>query len=108
MKKYAVIAGQTVALPMDAKFYFQDKRGLWFWSSRKPRVMDGDWTPHKSPVQVPNEEGYSRCLVTPIGQERSKSWRDSVAKPVNLEHQPLMSDPTLDELPAVLPVAKTG
>ena len=98
LKKYAVIAGQSVALPVDAKFYFQDKRGLWFWSNRRPRVMDGDWTPHKSPVQVDNEEGYHRCLITPISDARKETWRNSVMRTVNLDHKPLTTSPELDLL----------
>lgn len=91
LKKYAVIAGETVALPVDAKFYFQDQRGLWFWSSRKPRVMDGDWTPHKRPVQVPNGECSSRCLVAPITEDKKNAWRQSVMRTINLGQQLLCS-----------------
>ena len=84
LEKYALIAGQHVELPTDAKFYFQDKRGCWFWSKRKPRVKDGDWTPNKRPVQVSNENGHHRCLITP-----SASWRDTVMRVINLENMPL-------------------
>jgi hypothetical protein len=94
--KYAVIAGERVTLPVDAKFYFQDKRGLWFWSNRKPRVMDNDWTPNKSPVQVNNDEGYDRCLITPICDARKGAWRDSVMRTVNLENRPLAMSPEMD------------
>ena len=98
MKKYAVIAGQTVALPMDAKFYFQDKRGLWFWSSRKPRVMEDDWTPNKTPVQVNNEQGFKRCLKTPTNSDSEQAWRDTVTRAVNLENRPLAMSPEMDDL----------
>ena len=101
LKKYALIAGQRVALPVDAKFYFQDKRGLWFWSKRKPRVMDGDWTPNKSPVQVNDEKGFDRCLITPISDARRDCWRSSVMQAVNLDNRPLAMSPQLDDLAAV-------
>jgi hypothetical protein len=96
LKRYAVIAGKRVALPVGAKFYFQDKRGLWFWSQRRPRVMDDDWTPHKSPVQVNNDDGHDRCLITPISDARQEAWRDSVMRTVNLENRPLAMSPELD------------
>ena len=89
LKKYAVIAGERVALPVDARFYFQDKRGLWFWSKRKPRVMEGDWTPNKSPVEVRTEAGFKRCLVTEPAREGHNAWRDTVNRAVNLENRPL-------------------
>ncbi len=98
LKKYAVIAGERVALPVDAKFYFQDKRGLWFWSSRKPRVMDGDWTPNKTPVQVANEKGFNRCLITPLLDASKNAWKDTVMRTVNLENRPLAMSPHLDKL----------
>ena len=101
LRKYAMIAGQRVALPVDAKFYFQDKRGLWFWSTRKPRVMDGDWTPNKSPVQVNDEKGFDRCLITPISDARSDTWRSSVMQAVNLDNRPLAMSPQLDDLAVV-------
>ena len=98
LKKYAMIAGQRVALPVDAKFYFQDKRGLWFWSKRKPRVMDGDWTPNKTPVQVNDEKGSGRCLITPLTDARTDNWRSSVMQAVNLDNRPLAMSPQPDEL----------
>ena len=98
LKKYAVIAGERIALPLDAKFYFQDKRGLWFWSKRKPRVMEDDWTPNKSPVQINTAEGYKRCLMTPPSSDSGDAWRETVTRAVNLEHRPLAMSPELDEL----------
>ena len=89
LTKYALIAGQHVVLPDEAKFYFQDKRGCWFWSNRKPRVKDGDWTPNKSPVQINNEKGFHRCLITPTNEERRGSWRDTVMRVINLDNMPL-------------------
>jgi hypothetical protein len=98
LQRYAVIAGERIALPVDAKFYFQDKRGLWFWSKRKPRVMEGDWTPNKSPVQISTDKGYKRCLMTPTADSREEAWRDTVTRAVNLENRPLAMSPELDKL----------
>ena len=98
LKKYAVIAGERVALPVDAKFYFQDKRGLWFWSKRKPRVMEDDWTPNKSPVQIDTEQGFKRCLMTRLMDSREEAWRNTVSRAVNLDNRPLAMSPELDEL----------
>ena len=89
IEKYALIAGQHIELPTDARFYFQDKRGCWFWSTRKPRVKDGDWTPNKSPVQVSTEKGFHRCLITPSTSSRPESWQDTVMRVINLENLPL-------------------
>lgn len=98
LKKYAVIAGRRVALPVDAKFYFQDKRGLWFWSARKPRVKDGDWTPNKNPVQVNSDKGFDRCLITPMSDARKDAWVNTVMRAVNLDNRPLAMSPQLDQL----------
>lgn len=86
--KYAVIDGRQVALPYDARFYFQDKRGCWYWSTRKPRVKGDDWTPNKMPVQVENEKGFLRCLITPA-RNAHEAWRDTVAQVVSADNMPL-------------------
>ena len=99
IKKYAVIAGERVVLPLDAKFYFQDKRGLWFWSKRKPRLMEDDWTPNKTPVQVKTEKGFKRCLKTAPIDSYDKAWRETVTRAVNLDNRPLAMSPDLDVLP---------
>jgi hypothetical protein len=101
LNKYAVIAGQRVALPVDARFYFQDKRGLWFWSTRKPRVKKDDWTTNKQPVQVSTDEGHRRCLQTTPEQGRRQHWSQTLMQAVDLKNQPLFSAPELDELLAV-------
>jgi hypothetical protein len=101
LKKYAVIAGQRVALPVDARFYFQDKRGLWFWSKRKPRIKQDDWTTNKEPVQICTEQGHKRCLQTSPQHGRSRHWSQSLMQTVDLKNQPLFSAPELDELLAI-------
>ena len=87
--KYAVIDGRQVALPVDARFYFQDKRGCWYWSSRKPRVKGDDWTPNKAPVQIQSEKGYHRCLITPA-RVAADAWRDTVMRVVCRDNMPLV------------------
>ena len=86
--KYAVIEGRQVPLPRDARFYFQDKRGCWYWSSRKPRVKGDDWTPNKVPVQIDNDKGHRRCLITPT-RTAADAWRDTVMQVISLENMPL-------------------
>jgi hypothetical protein len=98
--RYAVIAGRRIALPTDAKFYFQDKRGLWFWSKRKPRIKRDDWTAKKEPVQVCTEKGYNRCLQTEPAA-CSKHWSKTLMQTVNLGLPPLASAPELDDLSRV-------
>ncbi len=85
--KYAVIEGVQVPLPLDARFYFQDKRGCWFWSTRKPRVKGDDWTPNKMPVQINTEKGHHRCLIT--ARKAADAWRDTVMQVVSLDNMPL-------------------
>lgn len=87
-EKYAVIDGRQIALPYDARFYFQDKRGCWYWSTRKPRVKGDDWTPNKMPVQIHDERGFHRCLITPA-RKAADAWRDTVAQVLSSENMPL-------------------
>jgi hypothetical protein len=86
--KYAVIEGRQVPLPGDARFYFQDKRGCWYWSTRKPRVKGDDWTPNKMPVQVSTDQGYRRCLITPA-RNAADAWRDTVMQVICRDNMPL-------------------
>ncbi len=87
-EKYAVIDGRQVALPVDARFYFQDKRGCWYWSSRKPRVKGDDWTPNKAPVQIQSAKGHHRCLITPA-RAAADAWRDTVMRVISRDNMPL-------------------
>ncbi|MAT94925.1 MAG: hypothetical protein CME59_20330 [Halioglobus sp.] len=61
---FAVIDGRKVFLPEDAKYVMQDRRGLWYYSSRKPRPKEGDWTPNKTSISCITEQGYVRALRT--------------------------------------------
>lgn len=86
--RYAVIDGKQIPLPGDARFYFQDKRGCWYWSQRKPRVKGDDWTPNKSPVQVNTSQGYPRCLITPA-KRAADAWRETVMQVINSDNMPI-------------------
>lgn len=66
LEVFAVIEGKKVYLPEDAKYVMQDKRGLWFYSSRKPRPKEGDWTPNKKSISCRNDNGYVRALKTEV------------------------------------------
>ncbi len=61
---YAVIEGRKVYLPQEAKYVMQDRRGLWYYSTRKPRPKEGDWTPNKTSISCLTEQGYVRALKT--------------------------------------------
>jgi hypothetical protein len=63
---YAIIEGIPIALPRNAKYICQDKRGCWFFCARRPRIKDGDWTPNKTPIQIINDRGQltARVLIT--------------------------------------------
>jgi len=65
---YVVIANVIVELPSEAKWVFQDKRGLWYWRDKKPRVDGDDWNADKSPVCYVNEKGWTRPVKTPVLQ----------------------------------------
>ena len=61
---FAVIEGRKVFLPAEAKYVMQDRRGLWYYSTRKPRPKEGDWTPNKTSIACLTEQGYVRALKT--------------------------------------------
>lgn len=66
LEVFAVIGGHKVYLPSDAHYVMQDRRGLWFYSKRKPRPKEGDWTPNKVGISCKNNEGFVRALKTDI------------------------------------------
>lgn len=61
---FAVIEGKKVFLPPEAKYVMQDRRGIWYYSTRKPRPKEGDWTPNKTSIACLTEQGYVRALKT--------------------------------------------
>jgi hypothetical protein len=64
LEVYAVIDGKKVFLPPEATYVMQDRRGLWFYSKRKPRLKEGDWTPNKVSISCRTDRGYLRALKT--------------------------------------------
>ena len=64
LEVFAVIEGKKVFLPADAKYVMQDRRGLWFYSARKPRPKEGDWTPNKTSISCRTDRGFVRVLKT--------------------------------------------
>jgi hypothetical protein len=64
LEVFAVIEGKKVYLPPEANYVMQDRRGLWYYCSRKPRPKEGDWTPNKTSIACRNERGYVRALQT--------------------------------------------
>ena len=77
---FAVIAGKKVYLPVEAKYVMQDRRGLWFYSTRKPRQKEGDWTPNKTSIACLNERGYVRALKT----ESNREWLETCQRTVRM------------------------
>ena len=77
---FAVIAGKKVYLPAEAKYVMQDRRGLWFYSTRKPRQKEGDWTPNKTSIACLNERGYVRALKT----ESDREWLETCQRTVRM------------------------
>jgi hypothetical protein len=64
LEVFAVIEGKKVYLPKEANYVMQDRRGLWFYSTRKPRPKEGDWTPNKTSIACRLERGFVRALKT--------------------------------------------
>ena len=77
---FAVIGGKKVFLPAEARYVMQDVRGLWYYSSRKPRPKEGDWTPNKTSIACLTERGYVRALKTDTVQQ----WLDTCQRTVRM------------------------
>ncbi|MCB1678859.1 MAG: hypothetical protein KDI16_09275 [Halioglobus sp.] len=77
---FAVIGGKKVFLPAEAKYVMQDRRGLWYYSTRKPRPKEGDWTPNKTSIACRNEAGYVRALKT----DTERQWLETCQRTVRM------------------------
>ena len=80
LEVFAVIEGKKVFLPSDAKYVMQDRRGLWFYSARKPRPKEGDWTPNKTSISCRTDRGYVRVLKT----ETKLEWLETCQRTVRV------------------------
>ncbi|MEM1112863.1 MAG: hypothetical protein AAGI11_13205 [Pseudomonadota bacterium] len=80
LEVFAVIGGRKVYLPSDANYVMQDRRGLWFYSKRKPRPKEGDWTPNKTSISCRNDQGFVRALKTDI----ELPWLDTCQRTVRV------------------------
>lgn len=80
LEVFAVIEGKKVYLPEDAKYIMQDRRGLWYFSNRKPRPKEGDWTPNKTSISCRIDGGYVRALRT----ETVMPWLDTCQRTVRM------------------------
>jgi hypothetical protein len=80
LQVFAVIEGKKVFLPEDANYVMQDRRGLWFYSARKPRPKEGDWTPNKTSISCRMEKGRVRVLQT----ETKQGWLDTCQRTVRI------------------------
>lgn len=81
---FAIIEGIPIELPWDAKFIVQDKRGCWFYASRRPRIKEEDWTPKKHPIQIFTAQGHQRVLQTDV----VNSWENSLQMIVTKNNLP--------------------
>ncbi|SRR6056297_190962 len=77
---FAVIEGKKVFLPADAKYVMQDRRGIWYYSTRKPRPKEGDWTPNKTSIAFRTDQGYVRALRT----ETRVEWLQTCQRTVRM------------------------
>jgi len=80
LEVFAVIDGKKVYLPEDANYIMQDRRGLWYYSKRKPRPKEGDWTPNKTSISCRSEGGYVRALKT----DTVLPWLDTCQRTVRM------------------------
>jgi len=80
LEVFAVIEGKKVYLPEDANYIMQDRRGLWYYSSRKPRPKEGDWTPNKTSISCRTDQGYVRALKT----DTLQPWLDTCQRTVRM------------------------
>ncbi|MFA0809542.1 hypothetical protein [Microbulbifer epialgicus] len=79
---YAIIEGIPIALPSKAKYICQDRRGCWFFCTRRPRIKDGDWTPNKVPIQMINESGrlIAKVLITSPNINWTKTLQTTIKR----------------------------
>ncbi|HAN29422.1 MAG TPA: hypothetical protein DD808_06075 [Halieaceae bacterium] len=80
LEVFAVIDGRKVFLPEDARYVMQDRRGLWFYSKRKPRLSEGDWTPNKTSIACVTERGCVRVLKT----EPAATWLETCQRTIRM------------------------
>lgn len=80
LEVFAVIEGKKVFLPQEAKYIMQDRRGLWYYSTRKPRPKEGDWTPNKTSIACKSDSGFVRALKT----ETVLPWLETCQRTVRM------------------------
>ena len=80
LEVFTVIEGRKVYLPHEANYVMQDRRGLWFYSTRKPRPTEGDWTPNKTSIACLAEQGLVRALKT----ETVQPWLETCQRTVRI------------------------
>jgi len=80
LEVFAVIEGKKVFLPPEAKYVMQDRRGLWFYSNRKPRTSEGDWTPNKTSIACRTDTGFVRVLKT----DTRVPWLDTCQRTIRM------------------------
>jgi hypothetical protein len=80
LEVFAVIEGKKVYLPSEANYVMQDRRGIWYYSTRKPRPKEGDWTPNKTSICCRSDGGCVRALKT----EPVRPWLETCQRTVRM------------------------
>ena len=77
---FAVIDGRKIYLPEEAKYVMQDRRGIWFFCKRKPRISEGDWTVNKTSIACRTNRGLVRALRT----DTDSPWLNSCQRTIRV------------------------
>lgn len=92
LEVFAVIEGKKVFLPQEANYVMQDRRGIWYYCTRKPRPKEGDWTPNKTSIACRTDGGYVRALRT----ETRQPWLDTCQRTVKMMADQAGRRPVID------------
>ena len=84
---FLLVCGLKLALT------FQENNGVWYWSSRRPRIVFAEhdltkeigWTHTKKPVLVESEYKHKVPLIT---QLTAKRWQDTLQLTMSAELMP--------------------
>lgn len=87
IRKTVLIEGVHIFLPNEAKYVFQEANGVWYWSSRRPRIVLDDETgedlcwshKNKYPITFYTSQGYQQAFITTV----SIDWRLTLQTPVS-------------------------
>lgn len=84
-RPFIVIDTVVFRLPAEAKYVMQDSRGSWFWSPRRPRIKEGDWTPNKTPLQRELSNGKFEARV--YQTEINRPWQETMQRAIRIDRK---------------------